>query len=91
MDLETGEMYHLVEGTYIRNKEVFAGKGTRNIYRKATEYSKKYGGKTEDWMHVKGIGHIETDDGDREAEIHWSECETVGKVELFVKRWLDEG
>ena len=91
MDLDTGEMYHLVEGTYLRNKKVFAGKGSKNVYRKAFDYSQKYGGKADDWKHVKGIGVLETEDGDREAEIHWSECDEVGKVELFVKRWLDEG
>ena len=90
MDLETGEYYHLVEGTYLRDKEVFAGKDSSKPYRKAPEYAAKYGGNVEDWQHVKGKGILDTEDGDRPAEVHWSQCEGIGKVELFVKRWLDE-
>ena len=89
MDLISGEKYHLTEGTYIRDKEVFAGKGTRTKYEKAENYAKKYGGKAEDWQHVKGFGSISTPDGDREVEIHWSQCEGIGKKELFIKKWLD--
>lgn len=90
MDLQTGEMYHLAEGTKLQDKEVFAGKGHRNEYRKASEYAIKYGGKVEDWQHVKGKGIVETSDGNFKAELHWSQCEGIGKVDFFVKRWLDD-
>lgn len=90
MDLETGEMYHLVEGTYLQDKKVFAGKGGPKAYDLAEYYANKYGGKPEDWMHVKGFGYVETDDGIFRAEIHWSECEGIGKVDPFIKEWLDE-
>ena len=89
MDLRTGDFYHLAEGTYLRNKEVFAGKGSKKAYKNADKFAERYGGKPEDWMHVKGIGTLETEDGNIDAELHWSECEGIGKVEMFVKEWLE--
>lgn len=89
MDLTTGEMFNFVEGTKIQNVEVFAGKGTNTIYRNANKYVKKYGGNAEDWQHVKGIGWLETFDGEIKAEVHWSQCENIGKFDFFVKRWLE--
>ena len=89
MDLATGEMFNFAEGTKIQNIEVFAGKGTHTIYRNADKYAKKYGGKAEDWQHVKGFGWLATADGDTKAEVHWSQCEKIGKFDFFVKRWLE--
>lgn len=89
MDLATGEIFHLAEGSRLQNKEVFAGKGSKTPYRNAEKYAERYGGKAEDWQHVKAIGTLETDEGDQLAEIHWSQCEGVGKREMFVKKWLE--
>lgn len=90
MDLSTGEMFQFVEGTRIQNVEVFAGKGSSNVYRNAYKYANRYGGKIEDWQHVKGVAWLTTDDGDRQAEIHWSQCEGYGKHDFFVKKWLGD-
>lgn len=89
MDLTTGEMFRLTEGTYLRNKTVFAGKGIGRRFKKAEKYAERYGGNPSDWQHVKAIGTVETPDGDRIVEIHWSQCEGIGKKEMFIKRWLD--
>lgn len=89
IDFETGEMFNLVEGTKLQNVEVFAGKGSKTTYRKAYKFAEKYGGKTEDWQHVKAKGLLATQEGDRAAEIHWSQCEGIGKYDFFVKRWLE--
>ncbi|MDD6155269.1 MAG: hypothetical protein PUB39_06930 [Eubacteriales bacterium] len=89
MDLQTGEKYHLAEGTYLQNKEVFAGKGTKTKFRDAHKYAERYGGNERDWQHVKAIGIISTQDGDRKASIHWVQCEGIGKKEMFIKEWLD--
>ena len=89
MDLETGKKYPFASGTKIQNVEVFAGKGVKSPYRGAEKYVEKCGGKLENWQHVKGIGTLATPDGDRKTEIHWSQCEGIGKVDFFVKRWLD--
>lgn len=90
MDLETGEMFHFVEGTTIQNVSVFAGKGSSKPYRNAYKYANRHGGAVEDWQHVKGFGWLDTSDGERHAEVHWSQCEGKGKHDFFVKRWLDE-
>lgn len=89
MDLITGEIYHFVEGSRIQNVEVFAGKGVRTPFRDAEKYAERYGGTSENWQHVKGIGEIETSDGDRKVEIHWVQCQGIGKYEFFIKEWLD--
>ena len=89
MDLDTGEMFHFAEGTKIQDVEVFAGKGVKSPFRKAEKYADRYGGKPEDWQHVKGFGVLATPEGDREAEVHWVQCSGVGKFEFFVKEWLD--
>ena len=91
MDMSTGEMFNLVEGTKLQNVEVFAGKGTKTPYRNAYKYANVHGGKVEEWQHVKGEGWVACMDGDRYAEIHWSQCEGRGKHDLFIKRWKDEG
>ena len=90
MDLVTGDMYHLADGSKLQNKEVFAGKGHFKEYRNAYKYAEKYGGKAEDWQHVKGIADLDTQDGIFRAEVHWSQCEGIGKKDFFVKRWLDD-
>lgn len=90
MDLQTGEMYHLAEGTKLQNKEVFAGKGSKTEYRNAYKFAEKYGGNADDWQHVKANAELKTGDGIFPAEVHWSQCEGIGKVEFFVKKWLDD-
>lgn len=88
MDLDTGEIFHFVEGTKIQNVQVFAGKGTRVTFRKAEKFASRYGGKAADWQHAKGFGVLDTPDGNREAEVHWVQCTDIGKFEFFVKEWL---
>ena len=89
LDLKSGARYNLVEGTYIRDVKVFAGKGTSSVFRDAEKYHERYGGDTEDWQHVKGIGTIDTEDGYREALLHWVQCKGIGRKEMFIKEWLD--
>jgi hypothetical protein len=91
MDLETGEKFHLVEGSHLQNVEVFAGKGGYKPYNKAWKYARDFGGKVEDWQHVKGFGLVDYYGEAREAELHWSQCAGFGKHDFFIKRWLDEG
>ena len=89
MDLVTGDIYHVAEGTKIQNVQVFAGKGTRVKFRNAAKYAERYGGKPSDWQHVKGFCELVTTDGNQKAEIHWVQCEGIGKKEFFVKRWFE--
>ncbi len=89
MDLETGEHFNLVEGTRLQDVEVFAGKGVKTEFRKAQKYADKYGGKAKDWQHVKGKGTINYYGEERNAELHWVQCEGIGKHDFFIKRWLE--
>ena len=90
LDRATGKHYKFVEGTHLQNVEVFAGGRSKTPYKKAYVYAQK-GGRVEDWEHVKGIGWLDTEEGHRKAEIHWSQCAGFGKHDFFVKEWLDEG
>ena len=89
MDLKTGEHFQLVEGTHLQNVEVFAGKGTKVIYRKAEQYAGDIGGRAEDWQHVKGIGFINYYGESRKASVHWSQSDRFGKLDFFIKEWLE--
>lgn len=89
LDLDTLEIFRFVEGTRMQNIEVFDGKGSHTEYHKAYKYADRHGGDPKDWQHCKGIGWLDTPDGDRRAEVHWSQCEGIGKFDFFVKRWLE--
>lgn len=72
----------------LTNVEVFAGKGGRKPLRLAESFANDYGGKPEDWMHSTGDGRIRFSDGkEKNAEIHWFECEGIGQTEWKVKRF----
>ena len=89
LDLETGKHYSFAENTYLQNVEVFAGKGTKKTFRRAEKYANLYGGRAQDWQHVKAIGIVETSKGQAKAEVHWSQCQGIGKIDFFIKRWLE--
>lgn len=85
--------YHFAEGTRIQNREVFAGYGTRTPLHDgvAEGLSEQHGGvAVEKWQHVKGNGILETEEGDRPAEVHWFANNEFGQCGHKVKRWLDE-
>lgn len=89
MDLATGEVFQFSEGTKIQNAEVFAGKGSKVEFRNADKYAQRYGGQPKDWQHVKGYGTLDYYGKDRNAEVHWVQCQGFGKHEFFVKEWLE--
>lgn len=43
----------------------------------------------EDWKHGKGVGIVDVDGEHIRAALHWSEIEGLGRVEIFVKEWLE--
>ena len=89
LDFSSGKRYPLVEGTHLQDVEVFAGGRSKTPYRNAYKYA-KIGGRAEDWEHVKAVAWLNTEEGPRRAEVHWSQCEGVGKHDFFIKEWLDE-
>ena len=89
MDLGTGERFSLVEGSHLQNVQVFAGKGVSAPFRRAWAFARKHGGKAENWQHVKGLGVVDYYGESRKAELHWAQCEGVGKIDFFIKEWLE--
>lgn len=86
--LPDGKIAHLAEGTYIRNKQVFAGKGTKIPIRQENYLIQTYGGKKGEWAKVKGEATLEIDGKTYDAEVHWYEEMSVGKVEWKSKEKL---
>ena len=78
-----------MEGTRLQDIEVFAGRGTKIEFRDAPKYANRYGGEASAWQHAKGIGIVNTPGGDTKAELHWIQCDGIGKKEMFVKEWLE--
>lgn len=89
LDLETGVRYQLAKGSKLQDVEIFAGKGSKKEFRQAEKYAQRYGGAASNWQHAKGKCMLATDEGDVKAEIHWVQCEGIGKKEMFVKKWLE--
>lgn len=94
IDKETDIEYEFAPGTRIQNSEVFAGKGTKHTLHDgvAEGLTKEYGGEPSKWQHAKGFGVLlDAETGEEyQAEVHWFQEETVGKVKFKVKRWLDD-
>ena len=89
VDPRTGEIFHLVEGSKIKNVQVFAGKGTRSPLHDgvAEGLTEQYGGSVSEWQHAKGHGVIDCDGDEVGAEIHWFQEPSVGRVKFKVKEW----
>lgn len=90
-DLQTGDIYHFVEGSSIRNPTTFAGYGTGKPLREAVKkgLSDQYPGTDpEKWEHRKGSGHLDVDGVDTLAEVHWFQQPGI-KCGFKVKNWLE--
>lgn len=89
---DDGTIYHFMEGTYIRDVKVFAGKGgTKPLKPEVAQgLSEQEGGDPEQWQHVKGIGMIHVGDAEAvRAEVHWFQEPSVGRVRFKIKKWLE--
>lgn len=86
-----GAIYHYMEGTRVKNVQVFAGYKTRVMLHEgvAEGLTEQFGGDVEKWQHVKGEGIIDVGDSSERAEVHWFQEETVGQVKHKIKRWLE--
>ena len=81
-ELQAGKIEHLT---------AFAGKGTESKLGVAESIARQFGGKPEDWKHVKGIGKVKGRDGVvEEADIHWFENENVGQAGWKIKQKRSE-
>lgn len=91
LDPVSGRRYHFSEGTRIKNPTVFAGKGgAKELLPEVAEgLAEQLGGDPDEWQHCKGIGTIDFDGEDREAEVHWFQEKSVGKHKFKIKEWLE--
>lgn len=84
--------YQFAPGTRIQNSEVFAGKGTKHPLHEgvAEGLTAEFGGSVSKWQHAKGYGVLVDQETGEEfnAEVHWFQEETVGKVKFKLKREL---
>lgn len=84
--MPNGDIAHLVEGTHITNKQIFAGAGTKTPIREVDSLVEEYGGSAEKWVKVKANATLEVQGKSFDAEIHWYEEPTVGKVRMKYKK-----
>ena len=88
--LPNGNHTRLAEGTKITKVKVFAGKGTDTPIRNRFHLESMYEIKADEWQKVRGEGVVICDGKNKKAELHWYEADGE-KVDMKVKRWLDEG
>lgn len=89
-----GTFTNFKEGTRITNVQTIAGKGRNRQIDEIDNLLIKFGGSEFEWQKKKGIGILVNNDFDEEtyieAEVHWYEEPTVGKVNFKCKKVLKE-
>jgi hypothetical protein len=86
-----GEGYcKVAPGTEMTQIKVFAGSGTKTVFRDAPLHALLYGGNPENWQKVRGEAILICCGRNRRAEIHWAEEKSVGFVKEKFKGWLEE-
>ena len=82
-----GTIAHFQEGSKLHHKEVFAGNGCKRKIDEVDLLVDKFGGTANEWQKIKAIGTIVRENGEiEEAEIHWYEEPSVGKVKIKYKK-----
>ncbi|QDV32982.1 hypothetical protein [Tautonia plasticadhaerens] len=78
-------MYFEVVGEITDVETIAAGPSIRELPRLRRAYSSGR------WQERKGLARVHLDDGSiHHAEVHWYEAHGVGRVELNIKRFLDD-
>ena len=84
-----GSTANFVEGSKVTHKHVFAGKGTKTPIRDVDRLVKDYPNTKSDlWQKVKGNATLVYEGEEINAEIHWHEEPSVGRVETKYKKEL---
>ena len=83
-----GTIAKFAEGSKLQNKQIFAGYGTRTPIRDIERLNIQYGTSSKKWKKVKANALIINNGEEIDAEVHWYEEETIGKVELKFKKYL---
>lgn len=90
VDLPDGSRTTFTEGTRITNIKVIAGKGRDRQIDEIDNLLMRFGGDPLEWQKKKGIGFVDMDGESYEAEVHWYEEPSVGRVKFKVKWLIDE-
>ena len=83
--LPNGEWTRTVEGSRITRVKTIAGRGRERQIDELPILLEKYGGKPELWEKKKGLGWVEYEDEEYQAELHWYEEPSAGRVEFKLK------
>ena len=83
--LPNGEYTKLTEDTKITNIEVMAGSGKNRQIDIIDKLLDDYGGSTDKWQYVKGIGYVDYKGESYKAELHWFQEPSAGKHDWKVK------
>lgn len=89
--IKSSEPLYLKQGTYITGVKVIAeGEEIRQVNRLVETYLLPDGTKTKpsDWKKMRGTAQI-VGGAKKRGEVHWYQCENIGKVEWKLKRYLD--
>ena len=73
-------------------KVIAAGENIRDVQRLVNKYLLPNGEKTKSqaWYKCRGTATITNGTQERRTEIHWYQCENIGKVEFKEKIWSDD-
>ena len=87
--LRDGEWFIKKGSTVTGVKVIAEGENIRDIKRLIETYPLPNGEKTQarDWYKCRGTAIITNGTEEKIKEIHWYQCENIGKVEIKEKRW----
>ena len=84
----------LKQGSQVTNiKQIARGHGIKIVGTLIKNHKRPNGASTSatDWTKKKGFGTVVDKNGrERKAELHWYECQGMGKIDFKVKKWKDE-
>ena len=85
--------WFLKQGSTVTGVKVIAqGEKIRDVHYLIDKYPLPNGEltKVEDWYKVRGTAVVSNGFEEQIKEIHWYQCENIGKVEFKVKEWSDK-
>ncbi len=90
--LRDGEWFIKKGSTVTGVKVIAEGEKIRDVQRLIETYPLPNGTltKAQDWYKCRGTAIITNGEEEKVKEIHWYQCENIGKVELKEKRWRDK-
>lgn len=88
--MSDGSYTSFIEGTRITDVKTIAGKGRERQIDEIENLLSRYGGDAFEWQKKKGIGFIDYYGESAQAEVHWYEEPSVGRVKFKMKMLKEE-